>query len=349
MNPIVKNIAVLISILTLVLYGCAEQGEQDATELPISETYFIFDTVVSVRVYDNSVTKQHFSEVENILHAIDAKMNRLKAGSELERVNRSAGVKSEVVSADTMHVVKAALDFAMRSGGKFEPTIGPLVDLWGIGQEGVQVPKQADIDQMLPLIDYKQVIVDEEASTIYLEQAGMSLDLGAIAKGYAADQIAAYLKEEQLQGAIIDLGGNIFAMGSKPSGDHWVIGIQDPDEQRGDYVGLLSIGEKTVVTSGIYERYFVEDGQHYHHIFDSSSGYPVENNLLSVTIITDSSLAADALSTTVFALGMEDGMAFVEQEEGTEAIFITKDKHIYVTSGLGEEFTMTNSRYELRQ
>lgn len=332
---------IIISML-LIVSGCANDPPSSS---PLSQTYFIFDTVVTVRLYDDKASKQHFDEIENILNTIDSQMNRMKGDSELDRINKAAGIGPVEASAQTIEVVERALDFARQSEGMFEPTIGPLVDLWGIGSEHAGVPEQSDIEQALQLIDYTQVEIDEQHGTIFLKRAGMGLDLGAIAKGYAGDVVADYLRSEQIGGAIIDLGGNIIAMGKKPSGERWIIGIQDPQQQRGGYVGTLSLEERTVVTSGIYERYFYEGDKHYHHILDTQTGYPIDNNLLSVTIITEASIDADALSTTAYTLGLDRGLAFIEAYDATEAIFITKDKEVLITSGLGNDFSLTNSEY----
>jgi FAD:protein FMN transferase len=344
----------LLLLLIVVLAGCGRQGEgagtaagSGARELPISESYFIFDTLVSVRVYDEGVTPAHFAEIEELLHTIDKQMNRQLEGSELDLVNRQAGKQAVQVSEQTYYVVDTALRYAEASGGKFEPTVGPLVDLWGIGQEGASVPAVGEIDEALSFVDYRQVELDPAARTIKLQSPGMSLDLGAIAKGYAADVIAEYLRSQGFESAIIDLGGNILAMGSKPDGSPWTVGIQDPSENRGEHIGLIRVTDKTIVTSGVYERYFVEDGAAYHHIFDLDTGYPVNNGLLSVTIVTDRSIDADAMSTTIFSLGLEEGLAFVEKRGGTDALFITTEGLVYASSGLADYLEMTDKNYRL--
>jgi FAD:protein FMN transferase len=344
----------LVFMLIAVLTACGRQGDSDGTaagggsrELPISESYFIFDTLVSVRVYDDRVTPAHFAEIEELLHEIDGQMNRQLEGSELDLVNKQAGKEAVHVSDQTYHVVDTALRYAEASGGKFEPTVGPLVELWGIGQEGASVPTAADIEEAMTFIDYRLVELDPAARTIKLLAPGMSLDLGAIAKGYAADVIAEYLRSQGFESAIIDLGGNILAMGAKPNGSPWTVGIQDPSENRGQHIGLVRVKDKTIVTSGVYERYFIEDGVAYHHIFDTDTGYPVNNGLLSVTIITDRSIDADAMSTTIFSLGLEEGLAFVESREGTDALFITTEGLVYASSGLRGSLEMTDESYQL--
>jgi thiamine biosynthesis lipoprotein len=175
----------------------------------------------------------------------------------------------------------------------------------------------------------------------------MQVDLGAIAKGYAADEVAEILKENGVQHAIINLGGNVLTIGGNMKGSPWRIGIQDPFNPRGEFMGIITIEDKTVVTSGTYERYFEQDGKRYHHILDPRTGYPAENEVASVSIITNKSMDGDGNSTSVLLLGLEEGMKFVESQEGVDAIFVTYDKKVYITSGLKDVFTVTNSQFTL--
>ena len=177
----------------------------------------------------------------------------------------------------------------------------------------------------------------------------MRLDLGAIAKGYAADEVERILLASHVKAAVVDLGGNIKVVGRKPDGSAWRVGIQNPFDERGSYIGIANLeGGYTVVTSGIYERYFIGgDGRHYHHIFSSETGYPVDNGLVSVTVICRSSMEADGLSTTLFSLGLEDGMAFAETLEGVEAIFIDAERNVYPTTGATSLFTLTDTSFTM--
>ena len=179
-----------------------------------------------------------------------------------------------------------------------------------------------------------------------LPEKGMALDLGGIAKGYAGDAVAAELRKNGIKHAIADLGGNLFVIGGKPDGTDWNVGIQTPFKPRGEYFGILCVSDKAVVTSGIYERYFEENGKTYHHIMDTKTGYPIDNELFSVTVVNDSSMAADALA-KAFTMGLTDGMKFIESTKGAEAIFVTKDKKVYLTPGLKGKFKITDSNYKL--
>jgi thiamine biosynthesis lipoprotein len=198
-------------------------------------------------------------------------------------------------------------------------------------------------------VDRGDIEINRAASTVFLGKPGMILDLGAIAKGFAADQGALILEKAGVKAAVIDLGGNILVYGEKPGRVFsprprrtWRVGIQDPRDTRGSYIGVLETPGKSVVTSGVYERYFTRDGKRYHHILSTETGYPVENGLLSVTVIADHSIDADALSTAAFALGWEKGAALLGKT-GAEGIFVFEDQSVRVSPGLRESFTLSET------
>ncbi|AOZ92459.1 FAD:protein FMN transferase [Paenibacillus crassostreae] len=348
MKPFKHTPILLLLCVMIGIAGCGNStASTDPTIEPASKSFYVFDTIVQVRIYDQPVTEQNFDDIQGILDTIEIQMNRSNDKSELADVNRNAGVKPVAVSEDTFYVISKALEYSQRSVGRFDLSIGPLVSLWNIGHEGAKVPPKDEIAHALELTNYNNVILNSDRSEIYLAKAGMDLDLGSIAKGFAADKIVDYLQDKGFKSAIIDLGGNVFAMGKKTGDQLWTIGIQDPDESRGNPIGNIHVEHKTIVTSGIYERFFVENGNHYHHILDPETGFPVENNISSVTILTDKSIDADGLSTTLFALGIEKGMEFIENTENADALFITNDKKIYASSGLRELLTLTNDSYTL--
>ena len=213
----------------------------------------------------------------------------------------------------------------------------------GIGTAGARVPTEEEIEKALSLVDYRKLVLNPEDNSAKLLQEGMKLDLGAIAKGYAADEVGKLLKEEDIESAYINLGGNVLLVGGKPDGSPWKIGVQDPRLNRGNVMASIELIDKTIVTSGNYERYFEEDGVIYHHILDPDSGYPANSNVISVSIICDSSLDADALSTSIFILGLEKGLELINQLEGFEAIFITDNLGVVLTEGLKGKVTLLNN------
>jgi thiamine biosynthesis lipoprotein len=284
--------------------------------------------------------------------AIDGRMSANRSDSEVARVNAAAGGAPVAVSPDTLAVIGAALDLARLGDGRFDPTVGPLVKLWGIGTDAARVPSPAGIAGALALVDWRDVELSAADATVRLRRPGMAIDLGAIAKGYAADEAVAVLAAAGVKTALVDLGGNVLTLGAKPDGSPWRIGLQDPDPAvpRGQHIGLLEFtGAKAVVTSGTYERFFVQDGVRYHHILDTASGAPVLNGLVAVSIVAAKSIAADGWSTLVFASGLAAGRALVESTRGEiEAIFFTEDGGVYATEGARALLRLSDARWQLR-
>jgi thiamine biosynthesis lipoprotein len=305
---------------------------------------FVLGTVCSVNLFEQGRAAE-YDAIFARLRSIQALMSANEEGTDLDRVNKNAGIRPVAVPEELLDVLEASLRYAELSGGAFDPTVGPLVKLWGIGSEDPRVPGADELGEALSLVDWRDLVIDRAAGTAFLRRPGQSLDLGAIAKGYAADQAVALLPKNHR--AIIDLGGNIFALGERSGHENWRIGVQDPLEERGVYLGVLQVKHKSIVTSGVYERYFEEDGERYHHILSTTDGRPVQNGLLSVTIIADRSIDADALSTAAFALGEEKGRALIEAQPNVEAVFVTQDRQVILSSGAGEYFTLTGEGYYL--
>jgi thiamine biosynthesis lipoprotein len=303
---------------------------------------------VCVLSLDRSQPVELFDQAFEILEKEEALMSLQQGSSELHMVNDAAGLFPVEISEDTEKVLKASLEYAALSEGAFDPTIAPLVQLWGIGTGNAEEPPEPEsIEIMQKLTDFRKVLLDEEKHTVFLEEENMEIDLGAIAKGYAGDKVKEFLLSQGVERAIINLGGNIVVLGSKPGGIPWSIGIQNPFDSRGRHIGIVSVVDNTVVTSGIYERFFIHEGKRYHHILDPETGYPVENELASVSIIARNSMDADALSTSLFVLGVEKGMTLIEQIDGTEAIFVTRDKEIILSSGAAGLFELKNSDFSI--
>jgi len=268
-------------------------------------------------------------------------------------INRQAGIAPVKVRADLLEVLETALRYADLSGGAFDPTIGPLVKLWGIGTDAQRIPRDAEIAAALELVNYRDLIIDRNNRTAFLRRIGMEIDLGGIAKGYAADEAARIAREGRARRGIIDLGGNIYALGwrieKKKDPVPWRIGVQNPFSARGESLGMLTVHDTSVVTSGVYERFFEieSDGTRYHHILSTTNGYPADNGLLSVTIVTGRSMDADALSTAVFAMGYERGKALIDSIPGAEAVFVFADRSVTITKGLSGVFTLTDKEFIL--
>lgn len=339
-----------ISLIVIILFFLFKPGSKKQNTEPTSMSQFLLGTVIDLKLYDAPSQKageKILNEAFSILKRIEDKMSINIESSEISQINKNAGLSEVIVSDETFFVIDRGEYYSKLSGGHFDISIGPLVRLWGIGTDSARVPSPNEIIEAKKRVGYKKVILDKEKKSVKLEEKDMMLDLGGIAKGYAADAIAEYFYSKNIKSAIINLGGNVYALGSNVTGKPWRIGIQNPFDARGKSIGLVHVKDKTVVTSGIYERYFEYQGKHYHHILNPFKGYPVENNLASITIITDKSIDADGLSTTVFALGIEKGKELVETLKGVDVIFVTKDKKVYKTSGLKKSFEMTNSEFTL--
>lgn len=301
-------------------------------------------TVVQLKIYGTNAEKATEQSLKKITD-IESKMSVNIKTSELTKLNAKAGISGEKLSQDTYSVIEKAVGYSKLTEGALDVTIEPIVKLWGIGTDKERVPLKSEIQEKLKLVNYKDILLDSKNSTIKLRRIGQAIDLGAIAKGYTADEIKKVLINNNISSALINLGGNVYAVGKKLDGTNWSIGIQNPLDTRGKYIGTLSVNDKSMVTSGNYERYFIVDGKRYHHIFDPKNGYPSEAGLISTTIISDKSIDGDALSTSTYIMGLTKGLKLVESIKGVEAIFITKDKKVYVTPGLKDSFNLTNKEF----
>jgi thiamine biosynthesis lipoprotein len=339
------RLTALALISVLLLSGC-QKSLSNTSAKPLSKTNFLLGTIIEISVYDKKDEALLDKAFERI-REIEGKMTINNAeNSEIISLNQASGKNEVKLSPDTFYVVEKGKEYSRKSGGLFDITIGPVVKLWNIGTDYAAVPMKNKLEEAVGLVDYRKLSLNSGNYTAFLEEPGMQVDLGAIAKGYAADEAVRILKENGVGHAIINLGGNVITIGGNPNGNPWRIGIQSPSDPRGDYLGIVQIQDQAVVTSGTYERYFEEDGKIYHHILNPITGYPVENNLSSASIITGKSIDGDGLSTTVLLMGLEEGMKLVESLENVEAVFITNDKTVYVSSGLKNNFKITNSEYK---
>ncbi|MDP2791970.1 MAG: FAD:protein FMN transferase [Rectinemataceae bacterium] len=332
----------LIAVISALFFAaCAPAAQSE-----ISRTDFVLGTVCSVRILEGGSTKTT-DEIFARLKTIEDRMSANKDGTEIAEVNAAAGLRAVKVSADTFDVIAKGIEYAKLTQGAFDISIGPLVKLWNIGTDYAKVPPKAEIAAALKLVDYRKIELDAKNLTVKLSAPGMRLDLGAIAKGYSADEVATILTKHKVKAAVIDLGGNVLVFGKKKDGSPWRVGVQDPRSNRGDYIGLVTGQAMTVVTSGIYERFFVEEGKHYHHILDTKTGWPADNSLVSVSIISASSMDADALSTSLFALGLQKGMELAKTLPDINAIFIDNKNRVYMSPGTNKIFTLSSTEYSL--
>lgn len=319
-----KTALFFITILLLLpLLSCS--SPQKSEKLTVTGIYF--DTIIQIEAWGTKTsTLEHCKKIcedyENLLS------NKIET-SEISKINASKGNPVKV-SKETLELISRGLDYCRLSDGKFDITIAPLSDLWNFtdNPDGT-IPEPSAIEEACSHVDYKAIQVDKESSTVTLNDPQAKIDLGGIAKGYIADQLKAYLKSEGVEHALINLGGNVLALGPAYDASPFRIGIQKPFDEQNSTIDIIEVEDRSVVSSGIYQRYFEKDGTVYHHILNPETGYPYSNNLLQATILSDSSMDGDALSTCCFAMGLEDGSALIEQLEDVQAIFVTEDYQLH--------------------
>lgn len=271
-----------------------------------------------------------------------------RAHSQLMTVNKAAGQHAVVVSRPVFNLISQAKSISLQNDSCFNLTIGPLVKHWKIGFRGNTVPPAADIQSLLPLTRPEHVILDPQTCTVFLQQPDMEIDLGAIAKGYIADRIRDELRRMGVEHALINLGGNVLAIGAPLyGGNRWAIGLKKPFGSADASIGIIEVIGKSVVTSGIYERYFEVDGKIYHHILDPKTGYPLDNEILSVTVISDNSIDGDIYTTLLYGMGVEKALSYLATIPYIEAIFVTKTGQIILSSQRQFKFTLLDESYHL--
>lgn len=322
-----KRILLIINLLLIIslFSGCTKFTNN---QINVSGQYF--DTAVSITIYGG--TKDVADKCKDICSKYENMFSNKIDSSEISMINiNSAKGNWTSVSNETLELIKKGIEFGNISNGLFDITIGEVSQLWDF-KDGNNLPDPATIKEKISNVNYKNIEID--GNNVRLSNPNAKLDLGGIAKGYIADKLKEYLLSQNIDSALINLGGNVLLVGSKLDGSNFRIGIQKPFEESGETILVVNTHDKSIVTSGTYERYFYKDNKLYHHILDTHTGYPVENDLCSVTIISDSSMMGDGLSTTAFLMGLNDGLNYIESLENTEAIFIDKDLKIHTTTGL---------------
>ena len=321
-----RALALLLTLVcALSLTGCASAQQKKQTAIG-----FYLDTVITLTAYvdDAAVLNDALEECGRY----ERLLSRTVEGSDVWRINHAQGQPVEV-SGETVELLETARQVSALSGGMFDVTIAPVSTMWDFTSGAAVVPDAGAIARAAALVDYTRVEIDGNRVTL---PEGMMIDLGGIAKGYIADAVKGYLEDRGVKSAILSFGGNIVAIGMKPDGSPWRVGIQDIDRPTGEYMLVARNFGGSTVTSGIYERGFDLDGVRYHHILDPNTGWPIQNELASVTIFSQSSMWGDALATSAFALGTEAGIAMIEGLEDIEAVFIARDRTPSYTSGAGE-------------
>lgn len=326
----------ILGLLVLALFAFFYAKKKPAAE-PVSATAFKLNTIVTVTLYDSRDQKLA-EEAVALCDKYEKLFSRTLKDSEIYQLNHGTLPKQGnafVLSEKTAALIQKGLEYGKLSDGAFDIAIEPVSSLWDFTSEEKRIPSHEELRNALPLVDYRDA--ELRGNLLTFKKDGMGLDLGAIAKGYIADEIKDFLLEKGVRSATINLGGNVLCVGEKPEGVPFKIGIQKPFADRSETIAVMEITDKSVVSSGIYERYFEKDGTFYHHILNPKTGYPYDNHLVSVTIISDKSVDGDGLSTSCFALGLEKGMELINSLPDVQAVFITDDYELHYSEGFKDK------------
>ncbi len=312
----------LCCLLSLSSVGC------EKNIYPISKTEFMLDTVITITVYDGD--PDALDGAMTLCKNYENLLSKTVQTSDVYKINHSNG-KPTNISTDTVQLLKTALNIAKMSNGAFDPTVLPLVEIWDV-RNRTNPPKGSEIKEKLDYVNYNNIIINDNTITA---KNDAQIDLGGIAKGFIADKVKQYLMSNGVTSAVINLGGNTLLIGSKQNED-FSVGLQKPFGKNGKISAVLNLSDKTIVTSGIYQRYFEFENKIYHHIIDPKTGYPADNEITSVTVITDSSTIADGLSTACLNLGIDKGTKLAKQYNA-ELIFIDTNGNLILTNGLNKK------------
>lgn len=327
--------------MLLIAAACMLLLTACAPAMKTSESYAL-DTICTQQVRGQNADAA-IGEVNAMLQRITREYS-LNEGSYVFAVNKAAP-EAHDVSGEAAALIAQALKIAEETDGAFDPTIGPVTVLWDISGNP-RLPSDEELAAALPLVDYQRVRI--EGTRVSLPEAGMMMDLGGIAKGYAADLAVKIYEAHGVDAALLNLGGNVYAYGAREDGSDWRIGLRDPLGAPGEYAAVIPIKSGSVVTSGVYERFFEKDGRIYHHLFDPRTGYPADNGLLAVTVVCENSARADALSTALFVMGLEDGLKAAQSMPDVQAVFFTDARELFVVGGLKQSIEITNEAYTLK-
>ena len=337
------------SVQSEVSEDAGEQNSSDSSQEYTSDV-FAMDTYMTLTAYGENAQEAVEAGIAEI-QRLDDLLSTGKDTSEVAQINANGG---GVLSEDTDYLVKLALDIYQSTNGAFDISIYPVMQLWGFTTGNFAVPSESDLAAKLALVDAGKIILSEEngQTSISLPE-GMEIDLGGIAKGYTSGRVMDVMKSYGIKSAVINLGGNAHVLGNKTDGSQWKVGIQDPEDENG-YLGGVSVTDKAIITSGGYERYFVDKdtGVKYHHIIDPKTGYSANNGLISVTIVSADSTLADGLSTSLFVLGTEDAITYCEEhcaEDGFDAIMEDEDGKLYITDGIYDDFINMNNNKNIEK
>lgn len=327
---VLKKIKILYFLVPLLIFtSCSKEKSLE------TQTQIALGTVCSIQL-ESDVSSQIYNNCFQILSDVEKELSRTRSDSYISILNRDKYVQ---VNQEVFDLFKFAISLAKQSNGKFNIAMGEVISLWDIGGDNPRVPSEEELTNVN--IDYNQIKLNEADLSIEIPN-DMEVDFGALGKGYAADKLKSYLESENIDKAIINLGGNVLVIGEKDKNTPWSIGLQDPDDVDNIY-SVVKVKDSSIVTSGTYERFFYQDGVKYHHILDPETLYPCESDIISSTIIGESSLICDSLSTTCFLLGSSQAIEFMKNYEGYNALLLLEDGSIVTSDGFNIEFKLIDN------
>lgn len=328
-----KKIISAVCCCAVLLGGCGVQQETTAEPDYYKEDIFAMDTYMTLSAYGKDAQKA-IEAAEAEIYRLDALLSVSSAEGDVYQLNHSG---QRQVEADTLALISAAVEVSKETEGLFDCTIAPVMEIWGFRDGNFRVPEEKELEEQLAKVDASKVRVAGDQVTLL---DGVAIDLGGIAKGYTSQRIMEVYEAQGITSGVVSLGGNVQTLGTKPDGSLWRVALEDPREAE-TYFGILEVSDKAVITSGGYQRNFVEQGKRYHHIIDPRTGYPAENGLISVTIVSKDGTLADALSTVLFIMGPEKAEAFWKAHKDLfDAVLMTDNGEVLVTEGLWDVFTL---------
>lgn len=332
----------MTAAVVLTSCGSSEAEKNDASdEEPKSVEVYAMDTYMTLTAYGDNADKA-LSESEAEIKRIDAMLSTGSKDSEISRLNKA---KKAEVSEETFDLIKRAKEIGLDTGRVFDISVYPVMQAWGFTDKNYRVPDKAELAELLKSVDVSKVTLDEETHEVGFDD-DMAIDLGGIAKGYTSDRIIEIMKDNGIEHALINLGGNVQVLGKKPDGSDWRVAIADPEDQE-NYVGGIEVSDKAVITSGGYQRYFDKDGERYFHIIDLTDGFPARNGIISATIVSDDGTLADALSTSLFIMGPEKAAEYWRSNpDRFDAVLVKDDGTVLVTEGLEYSY-FSDREYEV--
>lgn len=345
-----RYISVAALLIVLSCSGCALHSEQSYDKSAIA-----MDTTVQLRA-EGKEAKEAVEEGLTRIQEIDKLDSAQNPDSDVSRINAAAGHEYVQVDPGIYEMIALSKDYSVKTNGAWDITVGVITNLWDIGNDGQHIPSDAEIAAALEKVNYKDILLRPEDHSVMLAKEGMSIDLGGIAKGYAVDEIRKIYEAHHIESGLINMGASsMYAVGKTSKGKPWNIGIRHPrNDDANTYLGIIAIENQALGTSGDYERYFIQDGVRYHHIFDPRTGRPSRSGVMSDSVVIDGSvphagMLSDMFTTIIFVLGPEKGMDFLNGQAGIEGEITGEDNTLYMTSGFKKHFSDMNSDFHLAQ